>query len=57
VDAAMLLDRDVDAVVIYGDPRLVEQRITRSPLFAERFAPSATLTFGANQQYDVYRRR
>jgi hypothetical protein len=57
VDLAMLLERDVDTVVVYGEPRLVEQRLTRSALFGERFAHSATLPFGVDQRYEVFRRR
>ncbi len=57
VDAAMLLDRNVDAVVVYGEPRFVEERLLRSPLFAERFEKKATIAFGVKQTYDVFRRR
>lgn len=59
VDLAMLLDRDVDTIIVYGEPRIVEQRLLRTPLFRERFEPTTTLTFGAQrtQRYDVYRRR
>ncbi|MBX3206452.1 MAG: hypothetical protein KF764_15365 [Labilithrix sp.] len=62
VDLAMLLDRDVDTIVVYGEPRLVEQRLLRSALFAERFERQATIAFGAPragsaQRYEIYRRR
>jgi len=59
VDLAMLLDRDVDTFVIYGEPRIVEQRLLRAQLFRERFERSAGVTFGLHggQRYDVYRRR
>lgn len=59
VDVAMLLDRDVDRLIVYGAPRVVEQRLLRAPLFHEKFERVATLTFGAerSQSYDVYRRR
>ena len=56
VDVSMLLDRKVDTVVIYaGAPRAVELRLLRTPLFHERFAPSADepdLPLG----YRLYRR-
>lgn len=57
VDAAMLLDRDVDTVIIYGEPRIVEQRLLHSALFRERFERQATLVFGQErlQRYDVFR--
>ena len=59
VDLGMLLDRDVDTLVVYGEPRIVEQRLLRTPLFREKFDRAATLTFGPDrrQRYDVYRRR
>lgn len=62
VDVAMLLDRGVDAVVVYGEPRLVEQRLLRSALFSERYRLQATLAFGqeragGRQRYDLYRLR
>lgn len=58
VDTTMLLDRGVDAVVIYAEPRVVELRLLRSDLFAARFVRSATIPFGARgASYDVYRRR
>jgi hypothetical protein len=58
VDTAMLLDRDVDAVVIYSDVRVVEQRIVRSELFLSRFEATATLPLGTRGAfYTVYRRR
>jgi hypothetical protein len=53
VDVAMLLDRGVDAVIVYRDPRVVEERLLRSPLFDERYARRATLPLG----YAVFRRR
>lgn len=59
VDVAMLLDRGVDTVVLYGEPRIVEQRLLRSPLFGERYRLDATLSFGRSrrQHYDLYRAR
>ncbi len=59
VDLPMLLDRDVDTLIVYGEPRIVEQRLVRTPIFRERFEHTATLTFGVQraQRYDVYRRR
>jgi len=58
----MLLDRDVDTVVLYGEPRIVEQRLLRSALFAEKFERYETIAFGPEtngrrQRYDLYRRR
>jgi hypothetical protein len=59
VDVAMLLDRGVDTVVVYGEPRIVEQRLLRSPLFVEKFDRSTTIEFGAEraQRYEIFRRR
>ncbi len=59
VDLGMLLDRNVDTIVVYGEPRIVEQRLLRTPLFREKFDAVATLSFGSQrlQRYDVYRRR
>lgn len=58
VDTTMLLDRNVDAVVIYGAPRVVEARLVRDPLFRERFEPRETIPFGARgASYTLYRRR
>jgi hypothetical protein len=54
VDAAMLLDRGIDVVVVWeAAPRVVEQRLLRSELFADRYERAATLPLG----YAVYRRR
>lgn len=58
VDVSMLLDRGVDAVVVYSEPRVVEARITGSPLFVERFERGVELPVGARGAfYTVYRRR
>jgi hypothetical protein len=57
VDVAMLLDRKVDAIVLYGDPRIVEQRLLRSPLFEEQYVRTTPLPLGTAQHYDVFRRR
>ena len=62
VDLAMLLDRDVDTVVLYGEPRIVEERLLRSAYFAEKFERYETIAFGPEtnghrQRYDLYRRR
>jgi len=55
VDVPMLLDRGVDTVVIYSSPRVVEQRILRTPLFGERFERTTTLALGTRgDAYDVY---
>jgi hypothetical protein len=60
VDIGMLLDRGVDSVVVYHDPaspmRVVEARITRSPLFAERFVHVADVPLGARgASYAIWR--
>jgi hypothetical protein len=58
VDAAMLLDRSVDTVVVYSVERIVEQRLTRSALFAARFERREELPLGdLGASYVVYRRR
>lgn len=58
VDTAMLLERRVDTVVVYGEVRAVEARILRSDLFAARFVRSETIPFGARgASYTVYRLR
>jgi hypothetical protein len=53
VDLGMLLDRGVDALVVYAQPRVVEQRLLRAEPFASRFERTADLPLG----YAVYRRR
>ncbi|HVJ89047.1 MAG TPA: hypothetical protein VM580_04530 [Labilithrix sp.] len=65
VDVAMLLERGVDTVIVYGHPRVVEQRLLRSPLFEEKFELASTVPLGRRaapngafqQHYDVYRRK
>ncbi len=57
VDTSMLLDRHVDTVVVYGEPRIVERRLLASPLFAERFERRSTVEFGRGQRYELFRRR
>jgi hypothetical protein len=58
VDLPMLLDREVDTLVVYSEPRIVEQRLLSSPLFRDKFEPRVTLAFGSRGQfYRVYRRR
>jgi len=58
VDASMLLDRGVDAVVVYSELRVVEARLVRTALFAERFEARETLPLGdRGAVYTVYRRR
>lgn len=57
VDTGMLLDRNVDTIVIYGEPRVVERRLMAAALFHERFALAATLPLGDRGQfYRVYQR-
>jgi hypothetical protein len=56
VDVAMLLERKVDTVVVYGQPRSVEERLLRSALFEARFERSATIVFGGDKHYAVYSR-
>jgi hypothetical protein len=46
MDAAMLVDRKVDTVVIYSDARVVEARIVRAPLFRDHFEKSARVNLG-----------
>lgn len=58
VDVAMLLDRGVDAVIVYSEPRVVESRIVASELFAMRFEAAERLPVGSRgASYRVYRRR
>lgn len=58
VDAAMLVDRGVDTVVVYSDPRVVEARLLRSPLFAARFERRGSVPLGdRGARYDVYAQR
>lgn len=57
VDLGMLLDRNVDTIVIYGEPRIVERRLLASSLFQERFELAETIAFGQGQRYRFYRRR
>ena len=54
----MLLDRGVDAVIVYSEIRVVELRIVRSELFASRFEKAQDLPVGSRGAfYTVYRRR
>lgn len=58
VDVAMLLDRDVDTVVVYGEPRAVEERLVQTALFEERFERAQSIPFGTRgASYVVYARR
>jgi hypothetical protein len=58
VDIAMLLERDVDTIVLYSSPRIVELRISRSELFARRFERVAQIALGdRGASYAIYRRR
>jgi hypothetical protein len=58
VDVAMLLDRGVDTVVLYSEPRVVESRLLGSDLFTARFEKSEVLPVGSRGAfYTVYRRR
>jgi hypothetical protein len=54
VDVGMLLEREVDAVVVYSPPRLVERRIRDAPLFTERFEKVADLPLGTGPHRGVY---
>ncbi len=57
VDAAMLLDRDVDTVVVYSTARVVEARLLGSELFRERFHAAGQLEIGSKGAfYTIYRR-
>lgn len=62
VDLTMLLDRDVDTLLVYldprGDMRVVEARIVRTSLFEERYEEVTRLPLGnAGARYVVFRRR
>jgi hypothetical protein len=58
VDLGMLLDRDVDTIVVYSQPRAVELRLVESRLFAARFDRTADVPFGARgAAYAIFRRR
>jgi hypothetical protein len=58
VDLAMLLDRGVDTLVLYSEPRAVEQRLLRSRIFDDKFELQTTLPLGGRgQSYRIYRRR
>jgi hypothetical protein len=52
----MLLERNVDTVGVYGQPRNVEERLLRSSLFEETFERTATIVFGGDKHYAIYRR-
>jgi hypothetical protein len=58
VDVSMLLDRDIDAIVVFTPPRIVETRITRAALFARHFERAADVALGDKGAfYTIYRRR
>jgi hypothetical protein len=58
VDLGMLLDRDVDTIVVYSQPRAVELRLMESSLFPDRFERAAVVPFGARgASYAIFRRR
>ncbi len=58
VDVAMLLDRDVDTLVVYSQPRAVERRLVSSELFEARFERAAVVPLGAKGAfYEIFRRR
>lgn len=57
VDVSMLLERGVDTVVVYGEPRLVERRLLAAPLFHERYAAVEVLPLGRTGRYSIFRRR
>jgi hypothetical protein len=54
VDAAMLVDRNVDTVLVYSQVRVVEGRLIESGLFVDRFDRLIDLPIG-NARYAVYR--
>jgi hypothetical protein len=57
VDLSMLLERDVDALLVYAPMRQVELRIVRAEGFEKWFTKSAELPLGAHGVYTLYRRR
>jgi hypothetical protein len=58
VDPVMLLDRNPDVILIYSPPRVLEARIARSDLIAERFEARGWLPLGTGGAgYVVLRRR
>jgi hypothetical protein len=57
VDLSMLLERNVDALLIYAPMRQVEARIVRTEGFEKWFAKSADLPLGKHGVYTLYRRR
>ncbi len=58
VDVPMLLDRGVDAVLVYSEMRAVEARFVRSDLFQARFEEGVHLPVGTRGAfYVLYRRR
>lgn len=46
IDAAMLVDRRADTVIVYSDTRVVEARIVRAPLFRDRFEKKGQVALG-----------
>lgn len=46
IDAAMLVDRKVDTIVVYSDTRVVEARVVRAPLFRDHFEKKAQVDLG-----------
>jgi hypothetical protein len=58
VDAAMLLDRGVDTLIVYSDARVVESRILRSDLFRDRFERRGLVAVGdRGTRYEIFTRR
>jgi hypothetical protein len=57
VDLSMLLERDVDALLVYTPMRQVEARIVRADGFEKWFAKRANLPLGEHGVYTLYRRR
>jgi hypothetical protein len=58
VDPAMLLDRHVDTVVIYGQPRAVEERLLHTRLFRQSYELKRNIMMrGPGLYYAVYYRR
>jgi hypothetical protein len=58
IDAAMLVERKVDTVIVYSDTRVVEARIVRASLFRDRFEKKAQIAIGERGAfYEVWTAR
>jgi hypothetical protein len=58
IDAAMLVDRKVDTVIVYSDARVVEARLLRTPFFRDHFEKKARVALGNRGAfYEVWKAR